>query len=148
MRIYFDVCALNRPFDDQAQDRIHLESEAILVILNRFLNESEWSMIGSEAVEYEISRIPDPLKRQKLRYLSQFAQVKIPIVEESVERASELQKLGFTALDSLHIACAEKGNADVILTTDDKLIQKSKHHREKLRVLIENPLRWLMEKMT
>ena len=31
--IYLDVCCLNRPFDDQSQPRIHLESEAILTIL-------------------------------------------------------------------------------------------------------------------
>ncbi len=29
MRIYFDVCCLNRPFDDQSQQRIRLEAEAI-----------------------------------------------------------------------------------------------------------------------
>ena len=35
MRIYLDSCCYNRPFDDQTQERIHLESEAILTILNR-----------------------------------------------------------------------------------------------------------------
>jgi hypothetical protein len=34
-RIYLDVCCLNRPFDDQCQERIRLESEAILLILER-----------------------------------------------------------------------------------------------------------------
>lgn len=34
-KIYLDVCRLNRPFDDQTQERIHLEAEAILVILSR-----------------------------------------------------------------------------------------------------------------
>ncbi|MDF2439948.1 MAG: hypothetical protein JWN98_932 [Abditibacteriota bacterium] len=33
MKIYLDVCCLKRPFDDQGQDRIHLESEAVLLIL-------------------------------------------------------------------------------------------------------------------
>ena len=31
--VYLDVCCLNRPFDDQTQDRIRLESEAVLLIL-------------------------------------------------------------------------------------------------------------------
>jgi len=35
VRIYLDVCCLNRPFDDQTQDRIHLESEAVILILKR-----------------------------------------------------------------------------------------------------------------
>ena len=29
-KLYLDVCSLNRPFDDQLQDRIKLEAEAIL----------------------------------------------------------------------------------------------------------------------
>ena len=29
--IYLDVCCLNRPFDDQTQERIRLESEAVLL---------------------------------------------------------------------------------------------------------------------
>jgi hypothetical protein len=30
-----DVCCLNRPFDAQTQERIRLESEAVLLILER-----------------------------------------------------------------------------------------------------------------
>ncbi len=35
MKIYLDNCCYNRPFDDQTQERIHLESEAILAMLRR-----------------------------------------------------------------------------------------------------------------
>jgi hypothetical protein len=31
LRIYLDACCLNRPFDDQTQERIRLESEAVLL---------------------------------------------------------------------------------------------------------------------
>lgn len=58
MRIYLDVCCLNRPFDDQTQDRIHLESEAVLTILN-CCQSREWQLVGSEVVDFEISKIPD-----------------------------------------------------------------------------------------
>lgn len=33
MKIYLNVCCLNRPFDDQTQTRIHLEAEAVLSII-------------------------------------------------------------------------------------------------------------------
>lgn len=33
MIIYLDNCCYNRPFDDQTQERIHLESEVILKVL-------------------------------------------------------------------------------------------------------------------
>ena len=34
-RIYFDACCLNRPFDDQSQARIRLETEATEHLLER-----------------------------------------------------------------------------------------------------------------
>jgi hypothetical protein len=35
MRVYLDACCLNRPFDDRSQDRIRLEAEAVLAIIER-----------------------------------------------------------------------------------------------------------------
>jgi len=63
MRIYLDVCCLNRPFDDNAQDRIRLESEAVLAVLKRHQDRS-WSLLGSEVINFEISQIPLELKPQ------------------------------------------------------------------------------------
>ena len=51
MRIYLDVCCLNRPFDDQRQDRIHLESEAVLTIL-KHIESGKWKLISSDAIIY------------------------------------------------------------------------------------------------
>jgi hypothetical protein len=34
-KIYWDACCLKSPFDDQMQERIRLELEAVLLILNR-----------------------------------------------------------------------------------------------------------------
>jgi predicted nucleic acid-binding protein len=55
--------------------------------------------------------------------------------------------MGFKSFDAFHIACAEKGQADVLLTTDDSLLKKATSHREFIRVRLENPLRWLMEEL-
>jgi hypothetical protein len=41
MRIYLDVCCLSRPFDNQSQERVRLESEAVLMILHR-IETGEW----------------------------------------------------------------------------------------------------------
>lgn len=48
MRIYFDNCCFNRPFDDQSQIRIRLESEAKLKIQADIVEEKfelVWSYI-------------------------------------------------------------------------------------------------------
>jgi hypothetical protein len=33
MRLYLDICCLKRPFDDQAQPRVRIETEAVLGLL-------------------------------------------------------------------------------------------------------------------
>jgi hypothetical protein len=33
MRIYLDMCCLKRPFDDQSQPRIRLETETVMALL-------------------------------------------------------------------------------------------------------------------
>jgi len=35
MNIYLDNCCFNRPFDDQSNQRIHLESETVKAILKQ-----------------------------------------------------------------------------------------------------------------
>lgn len=51
MKLYLDVCCLDRPFDDQSQARIHLEAEAVLAII-RQVEFGAWSWVSSDAVSY------------------------------------------------------------------------------------------------
>lgn len=60
--IYLDVCCLNRPFDNQQQERIRLEAEAILLILDR-CQSGEWKLITSEAIDSETLQIPNVEKK-------------------------------------------------------------------------------------
>ncbi len=71
-RIYMDVCCLNRPFDDQTQQRIRLEAEAVLLILEH-CQSGDWQLIGSEAIHFEVRRIPDEERRQKVTLLVSLA---------------------------------------------------------------------------
>ena len=65
-KIYLDSCCLNRPFDDQAQERIRLEAEAVLLILER-IRDGSWEWISSDAVADEIDQIPDPSRRERVQ---------------------------------------------------------------------------------
>ena len=88
---------------------------------------------------------PDDDKRQKVSIISRLLQFHIDIDEDTERRAFELENMGFKSFDALHIACAEKGKADVLLTTDDKLLNSAFQKRDILKVRVENPVRWLME---
>jgi predicted nucleic acid-binding protein len=144
-KLYLDVCCLNRPFDDQTQARIHLEAEAVLVILARCEQEQDWEWLASEAVDWEIDQTPDPERRRRVRLLASHACRSVSVGDSETERALEIVGWGVSALDALHLACAENGGAEVFLTTDDKLLRKAGAYAEKLNVRVENPLAWLGE---
>jgi len=146
MRVYLDVCCLNRPFDDQTQDRIRLESEAVLTILSR-CQSGEWQQVGSEVVDFEISKIPDDERKQRVSILAGLVGFNVIVDEAIKERAVELQTLGFKPFDALHISCAESGDVDVFLTTDDKLLQKALKNNILIKIRIANPLKWITEVM-
>jgi len=143
-KIYFDTCCLNRPFDDQTQVRVRLEAEAVLAILARIEN-GEWTWIGSEVLMDEIEQTPDTQKLSRAKLLSGFIQENIEIGEKEEQRAMELQSEGFQVFDALHIACAESAEADVFLSTDDRLLKLAKRISKKLHVRVENPLLWVEE---
>jgi len=63
--IYLDVCCFNRPFDEQTHERIHLEAEAVLLILEG-RQSLKWRLLGSEAIDFEISQIPGEEREQKV----------------------------------------------------------------------------------
>jgi len=56
---------LNHPFDDQSQDRIRLEAEAVLLILTRVQNE-DWVWYSSDVVLEEIQQTPDSKRRERV----------------------------------------------------------------------------------
>ena len=143
MKIYLDVCCLNRPFDDQSQKRIRLEAEAVLLILSR-IEADHWQLLSSEVVGDEIEQTPDIKRRDRLQKLTILAQESISLNKTEIDRAIELRKYGFSDMDALHLACAESGKADVYLTTDDKLFKRATRLKKQLKVAVDNPLSWVV----
>ena len=143
-KIYLDNCVLNRPFDDQSQERVRLETEAIILLLSR-LERKEWIWLGSQALEIEIGKTPDAEQQSRLRRVIEFVGLSIEIGEKELARANELQTLGFVGFDAIHLACAESGKADVFLTTDDRLLKLARKAAKKLHVIVDNPLDWMKE---
>lgn len=56
--VYLDVCALNRPLDDQNQMRIRLEADAVLLILSH-ARERTLQMVVSPVHASETAASPD-----------------------------------------------------------------------------------------
>lgn len=143
-KIYLDACCLNRPFDDQAQPRIYLEAQAIMTILNQ-CQSGVWKLINSSALVAELNQITDIERLQNVKKLLAIAKIKVVSSSFIQDRSAELQKLGFSSYDATHIASAERSQADIFLTTDDRLIKKAQKNYQLINIKISNPLQWLAE---
>lgn len=56
-KIYLDTSAYNRPFDDQTQPKIFLESQAVAIILE-MVETRMVELVSSSVLEYENNRNP------------------------------------------------------------------------------------------
>ena len=138
-RVYLDTCCLNRPFDDQTQERIRRETNALVRVFEHSARH-EWAWISSTHVEGEIGQTRDLVRRRRVLQLVALAHENVPVTDATGRRALDLQSLGFSPADAVHIACAEQGRADVLLTTDESFIRRANRHARELQVAVQNPL--------
>lgn len=147
VNVYLDACCLNRPFDDQLQLRVRLESESILWMLGK-VQSGLWSWTSSQVLEWEISQTPDLPRRERVSQTFEIATSVVSTTDAILDRAAQLQRLGFKAFDGLHLACAEQSQCDVLLSTDDRLLRLSHRVANQLFVRVENPVDWVREMQT
>ncbi len=143
-RVYFDTCALNRPFDDQSQPRIRLEAEAVEHLL-RTVEEGRLEWVSSEVVLFEVTRTPDEARREALLSLVRRAGLTIALSEEIGRRARSLRRQGLRDLDALHLATAEAGGVAVLVTTDNGFVRTVAALQPTSPVQVKNPVVYEME---
>jgi len=76
---------------DRAQDRIRIEAEAVLTILGRY-NE-DWTLVGSEAIDFELSAVTDQKKRSDAFLLSSLAKEKTMVDKSIIKGHRSLKNL-------------------------------------------------------
>ena len=105
MKVYLDCCSLQRPFDDKSQPRIAVEAEAVLVIL-ALCESDHLKLLSSEALLFEISRIPDQVRKYDALAILKIAKEIIELTPELEALARKLSASGLKPLDALHLASA------------------------------------------
>ena len=140
MRVYLDNCCFNRPFDDQRQIRVFLETQAKLHIQEQIKNE-KIELAISFVSRYENSENPDDVSGGSIADFFQRATIYIGAenYDEIFAKAGEFIKANIKMKDAAHLACAIKAGCDYFLTTDDKLIKK---YNEK-EIIVCNPITFL-----
>ena len=133
-RIYFDNCCFNRPYDDQSQLIIELETKAKLYI-QKLIVSNEAELFISYISELENDDNPIEIRKTAIEGFFKYAKQNISESEKLIEIAEEIEKSGLKAKDSLHIACAITAKCDYFLSTDKRLLKFSD-----CRINIMNPI--------
>ena len=82
-------------------------------------------MMSSEALEYEVSRIPNEVRRNEVMAILALADERIEINDAVEALAESLESRGIRSMDAVHLALASSAKADFFSTCDDKLLRNS-----------------------
>ena len=140
LKVYLDTSTYNRPFDDQTQPKIFLESQAVGIIF-QMVETRMVDLVSSSVLEYENSRNPYLIKQEAMnRYLQSAGSRQI--VDESIrQRSEQLEHNGLKAIDALHVACAEAISSDYLITCNKRLINRC----SSLTLKVVNPVNFVLE---
>ncbi len=135
--VYLDVCALNRPIDDQSQMRVRLEADAVQLILSH-VRARNLVLVISPAHHVEVAANPDLTKRQHVQSLiAEIGTDAVIDLGKARSRAAKLLSQGLRPADAVHAALAEEVGCDFV-TVDDRLLRQLR--RVGIRVWFGTPI--------
>ena len=141
MKVYLDNCCYNRPYDDQAQLKLHMETEAKLHI-QKLIVDGKLDLVYSYVSRYENAQNPHEIRRTTIGAFFSNAKIYVDesMAEQAAEKAREIMQTGVKSKDALHVACAILAHADYFLTTDRRLL---KFQTDEIRM--RNPIDFIIE---
>lgn len=121
-----DVCCFNRPFDDQSQLMVRLETEAKLFIQERIKN-GTLELVWSYMLDFENDVNPYPCRRNSIIAWKSFAMMDIEETEALLVCVKSFERRGLKPCDALHLACAVTTSTDCFITVDKSILKKPIH---------------------
>ena len=94
-------------------------------------------------VELENDKHPKPDRRDEIALWERRAERSVGLSAELEERSRQIVKRGIQPLDAAHLASAEAGGAEIMLTCDDLILRRGSRLGLALRVV--NPVAYLSE---
>lgn len=134
MRIYLDNCSYNRPYDDQSQMRIHLETQAKLHI-QEMIRQNQIELVTSYVLDFENSNNRSIQKKMAIeKFMNDYATLYVSNRhgDKIAEIADSIMEKGIKEKDAYHVACAIIAESEYFVTTDDRLL---KYHSEKIKMV-------------
>lgn len=141
MKVYLDNCCYNRPYDDQSQIKVFLETQAKLHI-QRLIIEGKIELVYSYMSRYENSQNPFEIRKNTIENFFKNATVYVDEsnADNAVQKAREIMSTGIKEKDAIHTACAIIARADYFLTTDIRLL---KYKTDEIKLI--NPTEFIIE---
>lgn len=124
MKIYLDTCCYNRPFDDQTQVKIELESIAKLHIQDQ-IRKGVYNLVWSFMLDYENKDNPYKEVRENIQKWENIAKYFCDFHDEIIQKSKKLEEKGFKKKDAIHLSCSLFTNCDYFITTDYKFTNKN-----------------------
>jgi predicted nucleic acid-binding protein len=125
LRVYLDNCAYNRPYDDQTQMRINLETQAKLHI-QELIRDGQIELVTSYVLDYENGQNRFEMQRTAIKqFMNENSSIHVTAENNAdvKSKALEIMKTGVKEKDALHVACAKKADCDYFISTDDRLLK-------------------------
>ena len=122
MRVYLDMCAIQRPMDNQSQVQVVMEGEAIHKII-RLCDLGQLHLTISDAHLYENSRNSHGPRRLFGESVLSLADEYVSATTSVDSRAEFFVQKGIKLMDALHLASAVEARVDYFCTCDAKLLR-------------------------
>ena len=101
--------------------------------------------VGSSVVLYELMQNKKQERKEKMLSLTAPMSEIVKIDQKDIQRSKKLEGMGFSSMDALHLAAAEKILADIFFTVDDKLLRRASRYKKELNVRVLNPIAYWNE---
>lgn len=142
MRIYLDMCCFNRPYDDQSQLKISLETQSKLHI-QAMIKDEKLKLITSYMLRYECSKNPFEMRRNTIFDFitaNTYAYVGDEHKAEIEARAKEIMETGVKFKDACHVASAIYAKCEYFISTDIRLL---KYKSNEIKMV--NPIEFIIK---
>ena len=142
LRVYLDMCCYNRPYDDQSQIKVSLETQAKLHIQDQ-IQKKQLELVASYMLRYECGQNPYEMRR---RAIMQFvdthmaAYVGLERKGEIESMATEIMNTGVKFKDACHVASAIYAGCKYFISTDKRLL---KYQTDRIRLV--TPIEFIAE---
>jgi len=134
LKIYLDNCCYNRPFDNQKDRVICVETQAKMFIQSLIKYKSV-ELVYSAISMLEIAESPFEENRRSIRcFIEENARhyVSMTSNEAAIALTDEVMQVGVKLKDASHVACAIVAKCDYLITTDKRLL---KYRDERIKIV-------------